>query len=104
MRNSSKYFEKLDFRLAATNGILDPGGFTKQFASSNVFAKQDRCAMDDMESLLFTIWYVAGVPQDRKFYIGPRQPEGLVLYNGYRNGKANDKMLVYIVFHGKWIS
>lgn len=35
-------------------------GYTYDYASSNRFAGLDRCSMDDLESLIFTMWHVAG--------------------------------------------
>lgn len=50
--------------------------------------------MDDLESLVFTFFYITGVPGDRQFLIGFPKPEGLVLLKSYEKGNAKDKMLV----------
>lgn len=46
---------------------------TAFFASSNYWADRNRTAMDDLESLMYTIWSVAGIPMG-----GPsgKYPEG----------------------------
>lgn len=53
--------------------------------------------MDDLESLVFSIWYVARVPQDRRHLIGETKPEGFTLHQSYQLGKAKEKMLVCII-------
>lgn len=76
------------------NSSSDPAGFINEFDE----AKQRRYAMNDLESLIYTIWYVAGVPQDRKYFIGPRQSESY-LYKSYQNENAKDKVLVRITWN-----
>lgn len=50
--------------------------------------------MDDMESLIFSLWYIAGVPLDRKSFFIFRQPLGKTLAECKKNGKAEEKILV----------
>lgn len=47
--------------------------------------------MDDIQSLLFTMWYVAGMPPDES-----GDHEGYVLLESIRMGNAKSKMLVCI--------
>lgn len=49
-------------------------GITEMFGSSGFFRRQDRYAIDDLESLVFSIWNVAGVPMDPS-----GKPDGLIL-------------------------
>lgn len=51
----------LDFDMATTDGSQHRGN-TDKFASSGFFRNQDRYAMDDLESLIFSMWDIAGVP------------------------------------------
>lgn len=54
------YFSwNLDFDLSTLNET-EGEGYTYNYASSNIFAKIDRCAMDDLETLVFSMWHVAG--------------------------------------------
>lgn len=50
--------------------------------------------MDDMESLVFSLWYIAGVPWDRPSFFSFRQPLGKTLAECKKNGKAEEKILV----------
>lgn len=69
-------------------------GFTARFASSNFFAKKPRHQIDDLESLVFSIWYIAGVLG------GPKPvPEGFVLSKCKKNGTAEAKMRVIIDYN-----
>lgn len=82
------FFSKPDFDLASFENQQLWGG-TKLFASSNWFAtpRRNRHQIDDLESLIFSIWHVAGVP-------GDGVPEGLVLSECKVNGTAEAKMKV----------
>lgn len=50
--------------------------------------------MDDLESLIFSIWYIGGVPMCRSDDYG--NPEGYVLYKCLQNGsgQAESRMRV----------
>lgn len=47
--------------MATTDGFQHKG-HTEKFASSGFFRNQDRYAVDDLESLIFSMWDIAGVP------------------------------------------
>lgn len=49
---------------------------------------------DDMESLIFSLWYIAGVPLDRPSFFSFREPLGKTLAECKKNGKAEEKILV----------
>lgn len=53
------FFSSSDFNLATPIGIQG-GGYTYDYTSSNRYEGADRCSMDDLESLIFTMWHVAG--------------------------------------------
>lgn len=59
--------------MATLNGRKHFGN-TEMFSSSGFFRKQDRHSIDDFESLVFSIWNVAGVPMDPS-----GKPHGLIL-------------------------
>lgn len=64
---------------------------TEFFASANYFANRNRTAMDDVESLLYTMWSVSGVPMG-----GPsgKYPEGKALLQSLNDGTQEAWMLV----------
>lgn len=80
----------IDFDLA-TIKKQQTKGFTPLFASSNFYAERNRTAMDDLQSLVFTIWYVSGMPIDPSY-----DPEGMVLLGCEEKGliEAKSKILV----------
>lgn len=51
----------LDFDMATTDGSQHRGN-TEKFASSGFFLNNPRHSVDDLESLIFSMWDVAGVP------------------------------------------
>lgn len=77
---------KIDFDLATSNGEQIPGS-TAMWASSGYYAKKKRTSMDDLESLVFSMWYVAGVR------VGP-EPEGSVLCECKKRDTAEARMQV----------
>lgn len=78
-----------DFDLATLNGQQHKGN-SIFFASSNFFAGKNRSSIDDIESLIFSMWYIAGISGESSI------PEGLVLFECKQNGKAEAKMKVFI--------
>lgn len=79
-----------DFNIATKNNEQNKGR-TFLFASSNWFANKSRHSMDDLESLVFSIWSIACVPGEK---CDMQVPEGLVLFKYKENGMAAAKMLV----------
>ncbi|XP_031631549.1 probable casein kinase I homolog ECU11_1980 [Contarinia nasturtii] len=67
-----------DFDNAALPGKIHKIA-TRKFASSGWWAGNNRRAMDDLESLVYTIWYMVG--------INSFEPEGLVMKKKSANGK-----------------
>lgn len=47
--------------MATTDGFHHRG-HTEKFASIAFFRNEDRFAMDDLESLIYSMWDIAGVP------------------------------------------
>lgn len=66
-------FSVLDFDMATLNGKHHFGN-TEMFSSSGFFRKQHRYPIDDFESLVFSIWNIAGIPMDSS-----GKPDGLIL-------------------------
>lgn len=62
----------LDFDMASLNGESN-SGCTELFASSRKWENQSRNAMDDLESLVYSIWYIEG--------INSWQPDGFMIFN-----------------------
>lgn len=89
-----------DFDLATVNG--DPqNGCTLKFASRNLFANKSRSAIDDLESLVYSMSFLAGVPFEparnhEQFPDG--LPEGYVLFENLKKGKkfARSRIMVRI--------
>lgn len=74
--------DETDFDLS-TIGSSQTEAHTKMFASSGFYANEDdtpctRGAVDDIESLVYSMWYVAGIPVGRP-YFADEKPEGMVL-------------------------
>lgn len=84
----------LDFDLSALKGREDDDSFaTELFASSNYFQNEDRHPMDDIQSLVFSMWYVAGIPMSRS---PNEEPEGSILSDCIENGEAKSRMMVIV--------
>lgn len=83
---------KIDFDQATLNGKQNMGN-TAMWASSGYYGGKNRTAVDDLESLTFSMWYVAGVPVGRAF-VGNEQPEGFILSELKKTGKAEARMNV----------
>lgn len=86
--------------MAAVNGV-ENNGHTLLFASRNFFANKSRSAMDDLESLVYSISFLAGVPLDpgknhQKF--PDVLPEGYVLCENLKKGRkfARSRIMVRI--------
>lgn len=84
---------KTDFNVATANGASGQG-HSAWFASSKFYLNQTRHPMDDLESLVFSLWYVAGVQWDKPSLLSLRRPEGLTLAECKINGTAHKKMTV----------
>lgn len=52
------FFFFVDFDMASVDGE-EGKGFTLPFASSNLFDNKTRTAIDDIQSLIFSMWYIA---------------------------------------------
>lgn len=63
------------------------------WASSGYYGGKVRTSIDDLESLVFSMWYVAGVPVGQVF-VADEQPEGFVLSELKKSGKAEARMHV----------
>lgn len=81
---------KLDFDLSTLNGTQNEG-HTTLFASSNFYLEKDRMPMDDLESLVYSIWYIADVPMVRDW--ADEKTEG-VLLSKCNKRQANARILV----------
>lgn len=81
---------KSDFDVATLNDVQNDYG-TALYASKNFWHEKDRTAMDDLESLLYTMWSVAGVPVG-----GPdgNYPEGRSYLDHYLNYTEDRWMMV----------
>lgn len=71
--------EILDFDASTMNGI-EGLSWTPKYGSSNKFAHLDRCAMDDLESLIYSMWFVVGIEFS--------EPYGSLLLKQKRQHKA----------------
>lgn len=86
----ANHFFFLDFDQANLNDE-QRGGHTPMFASSNWYGLQNRYPMDDLQSLVFSIWYVADIPMSRS---SNEQAEGSILLDNLLEGTAKSKMMV----------
>lgn len=57
--NKNTFIRLKDFNTASLDG-KDKRGHTVSFASSNFFQNKPRTPMDDLESLVFSLWNAAG--------------------------------------------
>lgn len=65
--------------------------YSEKFASVLMFKKNEpqfRLAMDDFQSLVFTMWYIARVPRNRFIYLGLCKPEGKTVAGSLKKGVA----------------
>lgn len=76
--------------MATTNKIQN-GCFSPLFASANFYGKRDRHPMDDLESLVYSMWYIADVPMIRHLEEG--EAEGALL-NKCNKDQAEARVLV----------
>lgn len=90
-------FPTSDFDKAALNGkrTID---HSKVFASSGFYEGRDRYALDDMESLIFSMWYIAGIPLGEKNE-NVKQSEGRVLLKAFQAGKGTERVLVSLILY-----
>lgn len=75
--------------------------YTRKFSSVNMFnlnVPHFRFAMDDFQSLVFTMWYIARVPRNRYMYIGLCKPEGKSLAGSLKKGIAAAKIKMKVDF------
>ncbi|XP_031638147.1 casein kinase I-like [Contarinia nasturtii] len=88
-----------DFDQSSLNGEKSLGN-TPLFASANYFANKTRHPRDDLESLVYTIWFLAGVPmemiKDEKSPIPAfiRISEGRALFENLKKGKTNARQKI----------
>lgn len=68
----------IDFDLAAIDGNNTKGG-TKKFGSANFYRSHRRTPMDDLESLIYSLWHVSGISLGKKKYIGSSLAEGQIM-------------------------
>lgn len=91
---------KSDFDWAA----LDFGqtlGESPVFASRNFCMGLDRYPMDDLESLVYTMWYVTGVPMARTLE-NDAESEGCELSRCRTKVAAEQRMMVGILCRIDW--
>lgn len=50
--------------MASVNGSDDEGG-TFKYAASSLFARKKRTAKSDLESLVYSLWSLAGLPEEK---------------------------------------
>lgn len=78
--------------MATVNGSKCTG-HSEMFASTGYYENRIRNAMDDLESLVFSIWYIAGIPLGiSNEHI--QEAEGKVLSREKKAGKAKERVLV----------
>lgn len=78
--------------MATVNGNLSKE-HSEIFASTGYYENRIRNAMDDLESLVFSIWYIAGVPlgiSNEQI----QEAEGKVLSREKGAGKGKERVLV----------
>lgn len=78
---------ELDFDMSTVMGGQIRDG-TNTFASSRWWAKQNRTAMDDIESLVFTIWHIE--------HIHLNDPAGLTI-----SKQSKDKNVAFVLVKRK---
>lgn len=90
------YVLEIDFNLSAEgDGECDRGGCTLWFASSGLYSCRKRTPMDDLESLVFSLWFAAGIERDKvALFSDERTPEGQTLAICKKKGTAKSKMIV----------
>lgn len=76
------------------NDAQYPSGYNTMFCSSSIPANRFRYAIDDLESLVYSIWYVAGVPMDKSLINNSFEPEGFIMYQSEKRGEVREKMKV----------
>lgn len=87
------FFLRSDFDLATLNCNTWFEGHTPRFASMNFYETKPRYPMDDIESLIYSMWFIAGVPIGQ-----PRNPDekaiGELFSDCRKNGNATDLLRV----------
>lgn len=83
-----------DFDSAEVNGLRTVD-HSKVFASSGFYEGRDRYAIDDLESLVFSMWYIAGIPLGTSNENAEKsETEGRVLLKALKADKAAERVLV----------
>lgn len=82
-----------DFDEAAIDGSNRSLGYSNMFASTGFYENRHQYPMDDLESLVFSIWYIASVPLGITNET-VKQPEGQVFMKVKKAGKARERVLV----------
>lgn len=92
--------ENIDFDIS-TIGAERTKHATAMFGSMNYFKNPDdphRTAMDDLESLVYSMWFIAGVERDRyegkSGQLDARTPEGLSLFASIKKEGPAAKFVV----------
>lgn len=80
-------FLKSDFDLASLERICTHQDHTPRFASANFYEGKPRYPMDDLESLIYSMWYIAGVPAGRPYMPFNEKALGLLLSEHKKNGR-----------------
>lgn len=99
----------IDFDLSTVNGEQNTAS-TRLFASASFFANQSRFAKDDLESLVYSLWFLAGVPMDRmenpKSFFPPfvPKPQGQTFFENRKKGMkyARSQLMVSILSFGSF--
>lgn len=65
----------IDYDLASTDGMNSNGG-NKQFGSANFHASRTRGPKDDLESVIYTLFYLSKIELGKKKVIGKDLEEG----------------------------
>lgn len=99
-------FKNIDFNVASKDHQnYDAGHCSFPFASSGLYSQKIRTPMDDLESLVFSLWFVAGIEWDKHILLPmERTPEGKTLAECKKNGNAKAKMIVsYKIAYKKYV-
>lgn len=89
---NSYLFLRSDFDLGTLNGDQNKA-HTSKFASMGFHEGRERSAMDDFQSLVLSIWHVAGIELGGSSD-GSGEPEGFVLSEKGKIGEAESRVKV----------
>lgn len=84
---------KLDFDLATLNGDQNQAR-NFEFGSLGFHQGHESRAIDDFQSLVLTIWHIAGIQMGETTTDGSAKPEGLVLCEKRKIGEAESRVKV----------